>query len=169
MNVRTHVHISKSGAFNRKFHTPGAPAGVRATYSIAMHLNLEPRMDEKQAIDRLLALDPEGLAWLAPEHLTQERIRSSFIIDLRMKYERAMSPGIPAAKLWSNIGFEKHFKEIPHDKEVILMCSTGIFSFEAGYRLAMAGHPKVRVVSGGYEAWKALHPELLNCLRSRKQ
>jgi len=120
------------------------------------------------ALKRVLRGDPEGLAWLAPEHLTQERILSSFIIDLRMNYERVMSPSIPSAKLWSHIGFEKHFKEIPYDKEVILMCSTGIFSFEAGYRLAMTGHPRVRVVYGGYEAWKALYPELLDRLRSRQ-
>lgn len=121
------------------------------------------------ALKKVLRGDPEGLAWLPPEHLTEERIHSSFVIDLRMKYERMISPSIPTAKLWSNIGFEKHFKEIPQDREIILMCSTGIFSFEAGYRLAMAGHPKVRVVYGGYVAWKALYPELLDRLRNRTQ
>ena len=121
------------------------------------------------ALKKVLRGDPEGLAWLPPEHLTEERVLSGFVIDLRMKYERVLSSSIPTAKLWSNIGFEKHFKEIPRDKEVILMCSTGIFSFEAGYRLAMAGHPRVRVVYGGYEAWKALYPELLKQLRSRSE
>jgi rhodanese-related sulfurtransferase len=120
------------------------------------------------ALKRALRGDPEGLAWLPPEHLTEQRISSSFVIDLRMRYERVISPSIPTAKLWSNIGFEKHFKEIPRDKEVILMCSTGIFSFEAGYRLAMAGHPKVRVVYGGYEAWKALYPRLMERLSGRR-
>ena len=118
------------------------------------------------ALKKALRGDPEGLAWLPPEHLTEERIGSSFVIDLRMRYERMISPSIPAARLWSNIGFEKHFTEIPRDKEVILMCSTGIFSFEAGYRLARAGHPKVRVVYGGYEAWKALYPDLMDRLRA---
>lgn len=121
------------------------------------------------ALRKVLRGDPEGLAWLPPEHLTEERISSSFVIDLRMRYERMISAGIPTARLWSHIGFEKHFKDIPRDKEVILMCSTGIFSFEAGYRLAMAGHPKVRVVYGGYEAWKALYPDLLDRLRSRRE
>jgi rhodanese-related sulfurtransferase len=86
-----------------------------------------------------------------------------------MKYERVMSPSIPTARLWSHVGLEKHFREIPRDREVILMCTTGIFSFEAGYRLAMAGHPNVRVVSGGYEAWKGLYPELLRRLQRQSQ
>ena len=121
------------------------------------------------ALKRVLRGDPEGLAWLPPEHLTEERISAGFVIDLRMRYERVISPGIPTARRWSNIGLEKHFREVPRDKEAILMCSTGIFSFEAGYRLAAAGHPKVRVVYGGYEAWKALYPGLLELLRSRAQ
>jgi len=111
------------------------------------------------ALQRVLRGDPAGLAWLPPEHLTEEHIRSAFIIDLRMRYERLLAPSIPSATLWSHIGFEKRIKEIPRDREVILMCTTGIFSFEAGYRLAAAGHPQVRVVSGGYEAWKALYPK----------
>jgi len=111
------------------------------------------------ALKRVLRGDPEGLAWLPPEHLTEERIASAFVIDLRMRYERLIAPSIPSATLWSHIGIEKHFKQIPRDREVILMCTTGIFSFEAGYRLAATGHPRVRVVSGGYEAWKALHPQ----------
>ena len=120
------------------------------------------------ALKRVLRGDPEGLAWLPPEHVTQERIAAAFVIDLRMRYERMISPGVPGARLWSHIGIEKHFREIPRDREVILMCSTGIFSFEAGYRLADAGHPRVRVVYGGYEAWKALYPDLLERLRSRR-
>jgi len=117
------------------------------------------------ALKRVLRGDPEGLAWLPPEHLTRERIGSAFVIDLRLRYERLMAPSIPSATLWSHIGLEKHFKDIPRDREVILICTTGIFSFEAGYRLAAAGHPRVRVVYGGYEAWKALYPDLLDQLR----
>jgi 3-mercaptopyruvate sulfurtransferase SseA len=37
------------------------------------------------------------------------------------------------------------------------MCWTGALSTAAGYRLAVAGHPDVRVVFGGYAAWAALH------------
>ena len=118
------------------------------------------------AMKRVLRGDPDGLEWLPPEHLTTDRIRSSFVIDLRMTYERVISPGIPTARLWSHIGFEKRFRQIPRDREVVLMCTTGIFSFEAGYRLARAGHPAVRVVYGGYQAWKALYPDLLSRLRS---
>jgi len=123
------------------------------------------RRDISYALEVLKAVlqgDPSGFAYLDPQHLTEERIRSleTFLIDLRFPYERMLSPTIPGAKEWSHIYFERFFGRIPKDKEVILMCGTGIFSFSAGYKLANAGHPAVRVVYGGYAAWKALHPDL---------
>ncbi len=118
-------------------------------------------------LPKILAHDPAGFRYLDPHHLTEERLRSAraFVIDLRFPYERMLSPSIPGARLWSPIYFDRYLKRIPRDKEVILMCSTGIFSLAAGYRLAHAGHPEVRVVFGGYNAWRALYPGLVERLR----
>ena len=128
------------------------------------------RRDLSYALEVLKAVlkgDPSGFAYLDPQHLNEARIASSdtFLIDLRFPYERLLSPTIPGAEEWSHIYFERYFDRIPKDKEVILMCGTGIFSLSAGYRLANWGHPKVRVVYGGYAAWKALHPELVEKLK----
>jgi len=121
----------------------------------------------RAALREILKGDPAGFAYLDPKHLTAERIRSekTFLIDLRFPYERMLSPTIPGAKEWSHIFFERYIKRIPCDKEVILMCGTGIFSFSAGYRLARTGHPSVRVVYGGYTAWQSLFPDLIFSLR----
>jgi cysteine desulfurase len=115
----------------------------------------------------ILKGDPAGFAYLDPKHLTEDRIRSekTFLIDLRFPYERMLSPTIPGAKEWSHIYFERYIKRIPWNKEVILMCGTGIFSFSAGFRLARAGHPAVRVVYGGYAAWQGLYPNLIYRLK----
>ncbi|HHH76115.1 MAG TPA: aminotransferase class V-fold PLP-dependent enzyme, partial [Phycisphaerae bacterium] len=115
------------------------------------------------ALKKSLKGDPEGLAFLPPEHLTRERVLSdeTFLIDLRMRYERLLSPSMPGAEQWAAIGFNKRIRQIPRDKEVIMMCTTGIFSFKAGYQLANSGHPAVRVVYGGYAAWCAIFPDLL--------
>jgi cysteine desulfurase len=119
---------------------------------------------------KVLEGDPEGFAYLDPQHLTEERLRSdrTFLVDLRWPYERMLAPSIPGAMLGSIIGFERHMRRIPRDKEVVLMCSTGIFSLGAGYRLARAGHPAVRVVYGGYAAWRAANPGLLERLLGAK-
>lgn len=121
-------------------------------------------------IETVLRGDPAGFAYLDPHHLTEARLASpgAFLVDLRFPYERMLSPSIPGAQEWSHIAFERYRRRIPADKEVILMCGTGVFSLSAGYRLARWGHPKVRVVQGGYAAWTALHPGLLGKLLGAK-
>lgn len=111
------------------------------------------------ALERVLAGDPNGFAYLDPQHLTEERLRApkTFLIDVRFPYERMLLPSLPGAHDWSHLAFERYFKRIPRDREVILICGTGIFSLSAGYRLARHGHPNVKVVYGGYAAWTALH------------
>ena len=120
------------------------------------------------ALKKVLRGMPEGFSYLDPKHLTEQKITSAdtFLIDLRLTYERLLQASIPQAVEWSHVGFEKRIRSIPWGKEVILMCGTGIFSFEAGYHLADAGHPRVRVVYGGYAAWRAEHPDLLAKLRN---
>ena len=118
------------------------------------------------ALGKVLEGPPAGFSYLDPQHLTAESILSqdTFLIDLRFPYERMLAPSIPGAKLWSHIGFQRYIKRIPRDKEVIMMCGTGIFSLGAGYGLARAGHPSVKVVYGGYAAWCALHPAVIRHL-----
>ena len=118
-------------------------------------------------LKEILAHDPEGFVYLDPQHLDENRIRSegTFLIDLRFPYERMLSPTVPGAKEWSHIYFERFIKRIPRNKEVIMMCGTGIFSFSAGYRLAKHGHPNVKVVYGGYAAWESLYPGLARKLK----
>lgn len=115
------------------------------------------------ALRLVLAGDPEGFSYLDPEHLTAERILSphSHLIDLRLPHERFLSPSIPNAHQYSHIGFERHFSDIPLEKDVILMCSTGIFSLGAGFHLAKNGHKRVFVLFGGYSAWMGRYPDLL--------
>jgi cysteine desulfurase len=115
-----------------------------------------------KALVDVLQNEPPGFGWIDPHHLTEEKIRSSktFIIDIRYPYERMLSPSVPGANLWSYIGFGRYIKRVPKDKDVIIMCGTGIMSFSSGYRLAKSGHPSVHVVYGGYAAWRALYPDV---------
>lgn len=146
----------------------GMGRSVRAALSsIRMSMGITTsRRDMRYVLDVLgevLQKSPEGLSYLDPQHLTAERIRdpNTFLIDLRFTYERLLSPSIPGAHEWSASSFDEQMREIPRAKEVILICGTGITSYSAGYRLANAGHPNVKVVFGGYTAWHALYPNAL--------
>lgn len=117
----------------------------------------------------VLAGDPAGFGYIDPKDLDEERILSdgTFLIDVRTPFERMLSPSIPGAKTWSHIAFDRYVRRIPRDREAIVMCTTGVFSMAACYRLANAGHPRARVVFGGYQAWLQVHPGLLARLLKR--
>ncbi len=119
-----------------------------------------------KALGDVLENEPPGFGWLDPHHLTEERIRSdkTFLIDIRYPYERMLEASVPGARLWSYIGFDRYLRRVPKDKDVIIMCGTGIMSFNSGYRLAKSGHPSVHIVYGGYAAWRALYPDLIKRL-----
>ncbi len=123
-----------------------------------------------KVLQRITRSDPPGLAYLDPQHLDAARLQSprTFLIDIRFPYERMLSASIPTAVEWSPVWFERYWRRIPRDREVILMCGTGMISFAAGYRLAHAGRPDVKVVYGGYTAWRALHGNLLRQLLEAK-
>ncbi len=120
-----------------------------------------------KVLREVLREDPKGFAYMDPQHLDEDRIKSGkiFLIDLRFPYERMLYPTIPGAMEWSHIYFNRFIRRIPSDKQVIMMCGTGVFSTSAGYRLARSGHPDVKVVYGGYAAWRNLHPGLVEKLR----
>lgn len=122
-----------------------------------------------EVFQKIIGHAPKGLSYLDPQHLDELRITSAntFLVDLRLPYERWKNPSIPVAREWNVLGFDKEIPNIPRDREVILMCGTGIMSYGAGYRLANKGHSNVKVVYGGYEAWRGRYPGLLERLRSR--
>lgn len=131
--------------------------------SMGIHTSRSDMRYTAEVLKKVISEKMTGFEYLDPQHLTEERILSEgvFLIDLRFPYERMLSPSIPTAVEWSHILFDRYIGRIPRGKEVILMCGTGIFSTMTGYRLARAGHRNVRVVYGGYAAWRGLYPDLL--------
>ena len=44
--------------------------------------------------------------------------------------------------------------EVPQDQPVVLYCDTGLLSSKAQFMLRLAGFENVKVLYGGYDAWK---------------
>jgi rhodanese-related sulfurtransferase len=44
--------------------------------------------------------------------------------------------------------------EVPNDKPVVLYCNTGTLSAKAQFILRLAGQENVKVLHGGFDAWK---------------
>ena len=86
-----------------------------------------------------------------PEHLTPERRKSAYLIDIRWPYERMLKSSLPEAHEVNVLRFEAWSKTVPREREIIIMCSTGIMSGLNGYKLAQKGY-NVKVLYGGYAA-----------------
>ena len=93
----------------------------------------------------------DNFVYLMPEQLTQELRKSAYLIDVRWPYERMLRPSLPEAHEVNALSLETWSKAVPRDREVVIMCSTGIISGLNGYKLARKGYD-VKVLYGGYVA-----------------
>ncbi len=93
----------------------------------------------------------DNFAYLMPEHFTQACRERAYVIDVRWPYERMLLKTIPEAHEVNALWFERWSKSVPRDKEIIMICSTGVISGLNGYKLARKGY-NVKVVYGGYAA-----------------
>ncbi len=113
-----------------------------------------------RVLEKLLRHPVSGFDYLMPEHLTEERRREAYIVDLRWPYERLLAASLPEAHEGSPLAFERWSRKLPRDREVILLCSTGVISGLNGYKLALKRHRRVKVVYGGYNAYRKLQTTL---------
>jgi rhodanese-related sulfurtransferase len=91
---------------------------------------------------------------LAPEQIPAEDWPRLYVVDTRQAQEYAQGH-IPGAHHmeWRTVAARRH--ELPSDGTVLLYCNTGSLSAQAVLALRLLGHANVRVLTGGYEAWKA--------------
>lgn len=54
---------------------------------------------------------------------------------------------------FQNIPLKSKFKDLPRDKEIIVICQTGIRSNQACKKLKRRGHTNITNVSGGLSNW----------------
>ncbi len=108
-------------------------------------------------LKKLLRSPVTGFEYLMPEHLTPERCRSAYVIDIRWPYERMLAASLPEAREVNALAFENWSRKVPSGQEIIMLCSTGIISGLNGYKLVMKGHKNVKVIYGGYNAYRNLN------------
>lgn len=55
---------------------------------------------------------------------------------------------------FQNVPLKSSFKDLPKDKEVVVICQTGIRSNQACKKLKRLGHQNITNVRGGLSQWK---------------
>ena len=82
------------------------------------------------------------------------------MIDVRFNYERNGIKSFSNSSEYPFFSFRKHWKTIPKNKHIVLVCQMGINSPLIAYYLRSKGYKKVGFIATGMYGWWLSHPEL---------
>ncbi len=106
--------------------------------------------------------DAEGVERLDPRDV-QERLQQGwapYVVDVRAPHE-ADIVSLPFVDALVPHDAPQLVDAVPRDRDVLLLCRSGVRSLAAGRRLVEAGHPRVFELAGGLLAWAAaVDPQL---------
>jgi len=105
--------------------------------------------------------DADGLSPAGLDALLAARARGKAdfdLIDVREEEEFALGR-ISGARLVPLSRIRRGDAEIPHDRRVVLVCQGGVRSASLLASLQQNGHPRVRHLAGGMDAWRRAHTD----------
>lgn len=101
---------------------------------------------------------------LTPKQLDENLIfgENNYILDVRWRYERKLLKGLPNSNEAPFVTFRKYYKQIPRDKNIILVCQAGYNAPVVAFYLRSKGYRKVSFLMSGLIGWKFVNAELYN-------
>lgn len=91
---------------------------------------------------------------ILPEQIPSEDYKKFYVLDVRdaSQFARGHIPG--AANIeWRQVFAQR--AKLPNDKTILIYCNTSFFAAQVAMALRMDGIENVRLLYGGYNAWKA--------------
>jgi len=91
---------------------------------------------------------------LLPEQIPAAQYPNLHIVDARRPedYEVDRVPGAVNIE-WRQLLARR--EELPRDRSVLVYCNTGSLSAQAAFALKVAGRDNIKILTGGFDAWKA--------------
>ena len=84
----------------------------------------------------------------------------NYILDVRLGIERRLMRGMPNSHEIPFIGFSRWIDRLPRDRNILIVCSTGVDATIVAYAMKARGFPQVAVLLGGLVAWRMTQPAL---------
>lgn len=102
-----------------------------------------------------LGFEIDGLLHLTGKQAMVCLNKGAILVDVREDYEIAIKDfGVKGKLLCPFTDFDKLFKTLPHDKDLILADCVGIHSKESALKLLANGFTKVANLVGGIATWE---------------
>lgn len=83
-----------------------------------------------------------------------------YVLDVRPQYLRNKLKSLPNAHEANFFSIKKYLHQIPVNKQILVVCQHGNFSYVISYYLKKAGFRHVNNLLGGTVGWKKYHREL---------
>ncbi|MEY2876467.1 MAG: hypothetical protein RLZZ373_3838 [Pseudomonadota bacterium] len=146
MNLMTVAHRAKT------FALVATCATVLGGLPLLAHAQLDKATTE--ALESYFEFSDYNSGTIMAEQIPAGDWRKFHILDVRDagQFAKAHIPGAV------NIEWRKVFAErasLPKDKLILVYCNTGSFSAQSAMALRMAGFENVRILHGGFGAWKS--------------
>jgi len=84
----------------------------------------------------------------------------NYILDVRLDIERRLMRGMPNSHEIPFLRFSRWLDRLPRNRNILIVCSTGVDASIVAYALKARGFPQVGVLLGGLVAWRVAHPAL---------
>ncbi len=99
---------------------------------------------------------------LTPKQLDENLIfgENTYILDVRWQYERKLLKGLPNSNEAPFVSFRKYYKQIPRDRNIIVVCQAGYNAPVVSFYIRSKGYRKVSFLMAGLIGWKFVHADL---------
>ena len=85
---------------------------------------------------------------------------NTFILDVRPDNDRKRFQGLPNSHEVPSLWVEQYLDQIPHDKQILVVCPGGGLSFVVSYYLKAKGFKHVTNLRGGLDGWRKRRSDL---------
>jgi cysteine desulfurase len=103
-----------------------------------------------------------AIPFLRPSQLDEAFLfdTENYLLDVRFEVERRLMKGLPNSHDASVISFGRYIHHVPKEKNIVVICSTGLDATPIAYALHKRGYSRVAVLLGGVAGWQMQQPEL---------
>ena len=165
------VSVSAGSACNTQDNEPShvlkaiglSDAEARSTLRFSLsELTSQKEIDYVlKAIDDFYSDKLPAIGMLSPKQANEALLadKSVFVLDIRSAGDRRAIKSIPNSFQASFLGIKKYLKDIPKDKQIIIVCQGGVNSPFTAYYLKSKGYRNVSFIMTGMWGWKLANRE----------
>lgn len=145
-----------------------AAIGLEQRASETIRISLSPLTSEKDIryaaryIGNAVNGSVPSIRFLNPSEVDRNFLydENNYIIDIRFNIERKMMKALPNTHEASVINFSRYIHHLPRDKNIVIVCSSGIDAIGISFTLKGKGFQSVSTINTGVMGWRIAQPRL---------